>query len=114
MDVSTISSPLPLSLIRTCIHQHGPKEGKELTDYEAGIRSGYLQCQSDHSGLYKYKKALDEGKTKEEAAAISRKRAKREEREAAKAAKAEAKAEAKAAKAEAKAQRTAAKNDAAE
>ena len=74
----------------------------------------YLQCQSDHSGLYKYKKALDEGKTKEEAAAISRKRAKREEREAAKAAKAEAKAEAKAAKAEAKAQRTAAKNDAAE
>ena len=96
------------------VHQHGPKEGKELTDYEAGIRSGYLQCQSDHSGLYKYKKALDEGKTKEEAAAISRKRAKREEREAAKAAKAEAKAEAKAAKAEAKAQRTAAKNDAAE
>lgn len=89
------------------VHQHGPKEGKELTDYEAGIRSGYLQCQSDHSGLYKYKKALDEGKTKEEAAAISRKRAKREEREAAKAAKAEAKAEAKAVKAEAKAQRTA-------
>ena len=81
------------------VHQHGLKEGKELTDYEAGIRSGYLQCQSDHSGLYKYKKALDEGKTKEEAAAISRKRVKREEREAAKAAKAEAKAEAKAAKA---------------
>ena len=24
------------------VHQHGPKEGKELTDYEAGIRSGYL------------------------------------------------------------------------
>lgn len=61
------------------VHQHGLKEGKELTDYEAGIRSGYLQCQSDHSGLYKYKKALDEGKTKEEAAAISRKRVKRED-----------------------------------
>ena len=28
------------------VHQHGPKEGKELTDYEAGMRSGYLQCQS--------------------------------------------------------------------
>ena len=27
------------------VHQHGPKEGKELTDYEAGMRSGYLQCQ---------------------------------------------------------------------
>lgn len=31
------------------VHQHGPKEGKELTDYEAGIRSGYLQAQSDHA-----------------------------------------------------------------
>ena len=38
------------------VHQHGPKEGKELTDYEAGIRSGYLQCQTDHAGIYKYKK----------------------------------------------------------
>ncbi len=56
------------------VHQRGPKEGKELTDYEAGIRSGYLQAQSDHAGLFKYKKALEEGKTKEEAAAISRKR----------------------------------------
>lgn len=38
---------------------HGPKEGKELTDYEAGIRSGYLQCQTDHSGIYKYKLAKE-------------------------------------------------------
>ncbi|MEG2687969.1 MAG: hypothetical protein RSA24_02240, partial [Clostridia bacterium] len=41
------------------VHQHGPKEGKELTDYEAGIRSGYLQCQTDHAGIYKYKKAKE-------------------------------------------------------
>lgn len=54
------------------VHEHGPKEGKELTDYEAGLRSGYLQCQSDHAGLFKYKKALDEGKTKTEAKKISR------------------------------------------
>ena len=54
------------------VHQHGPKEGKDLTDYEAGIRSGYLQCQTDHAGLYKYKKAISEGKTKEEAAEISK------------------------------------------
>ena len=54
------------------VHEHGPTEGKELTDYEAGLRSGYLQAQSDHAGLYKYKKALDEGKTKEEAKRISR------------------------------------------
>ena len=41
------------------VHQRGPKEGKELTDYEAGIRSGYLQCQTDHAGIYKYKKAKE-------------------------------------------------------
>lgn len=54
------------------VHQHGDKEDQPLTDYEAGLRSGYLQCQSDHAGVYKYKKALAEGKTKEEAKAISR------------------------------------------
>ena len=54
------------------VHQHGSKEGKELTDYEAGMRSGYLQCQSDHAGLFKYKKALSEGKSKSEAKKISR------------------------------------------
>lgn len=54
------------------VHQHGSKEGEPLTDYEAGLRSGYLQCQSDHAGAYKYRKALDEGKTKAEAIAISR------------------------------------------
>ncbi|MDD3831651.1 MAG: hypothetical protein PHW00_03220 [Clostridia bacterium] len=46
------------------VHQHGPKEGKDLTDYEAGIRSGYLQCQTDHAGIYNYKKQkAAEGKT---------------------------------------------------
>lgn len=58
------------------VHQHGPKEGKELTDYEAGLRSGYLQCQSDHAGTYKYKKALSEGKTKAEAKKITRQKGK--------------------------------------
>lgn len=55
------------------VHQRGPKEGRELTDYEAGFRSGYLFCQDDHAGTYKYTKALKEGKTKAEARAISRK-----------------------------------------
>ena len=54
------------------VHQRRQKEGKELTDYEAGMRSGYLQCQSDHAGLYKYRKALDEGKSKAEAKKYSR------------------------------------------
>lgn len=58
------------------VHKWGPKEGKELTEYEAGMCSGYLQAQSDHAGLYKYKKALEEGKSKKEAVAISRKRGK--------------------------------------
>ena len=58
------------------VHKWGEKEGKQLTDYESGIRSGYLQAQSDHAGLYKYKKALEEGKTKAEAAEISRQRGK--------------------------------------
>lgn len=31
------------------VHTYGKKEGQQLTDYEAGLRSGYLQCQSDHA-----------------------------------------------------------------
>ena len=58
------------------VHTYGPKEGKELTDYEAGMRSGYLQCQSDHAGIYKYKKAIADGKNKSEAKRISQKRGK--------------------------------------
>ena len=54
------------------VHHHGQKEGKELSLYEQGLRSGYLQCQSDHAGLYKYKTAIAEGKTKAQAKAISR------------------------------------------
>jgi len=41
------------------VHTAGPKEGKALTDFEAGIRSGYLMCQYDHSGIFKYKKAKE-------------------------------------------------------
>lgn len=59
---------------RAKVHKWGEKEGKQLTDYESGIRSGYLQAQSDHAGLYKYKKALEEGKSKAEAVKISRQR----------------------------------------
>lgn len=58
------------------VHTYGPKEGRELTDFEAGMRSGYLQCQSDHAGIYKYKKAISEGKSRYEAREISQKRGK--------------------------------------
>ena len=57
---------------RAKVHTYGPKEGQELTEYDKGIRSGYLLAQSDHAGMYKFKKALSEGKTVEEARAISR------------------------------------------
>lgn len=55
------------------VHTYGPKEGKPLSDFESGMRSGYLQCQTDHAGIYKYKKALADGKTREEALALSKK-----------------------------------------
>ena len=41
------------------VHKHGDKEGKPLTEYESGLRSGYLQCQSDHAGLFRYKVAME-------------------------------------------------------
>ena len=53
-------------------NMHGPKEGKELTDYEAGLRSGVLMCQNDHAGLYRYKSALEAGYSKSEAKKFSR------------------------------------------
>ena len=59
------------------VHQRGPKEGQELTDYEKGLRSGYLLAQSDHTGLYKYKKALSEGKSKAEAKKYSKQKGKK-------------------------------------
>ena len=61
------------------VHQRGAKEGRELTDFEACLRSGYLQCQSDHAGFYKYTKALNEGKTRDEAKRLSRVRGKKKE-----------------------------------
>lgn len=62
---------------RAKVHTYGPKEGKPLTDYEAGMRSGYLQAQSDHAGIYKYKKAINEGKSKQEAREISQRKSRR-------------------------------------
>lgn len=55
------------------VHKWGDKEGKELTDYEAGMRSGYLQCQRDHGGMFKYGQARDAGFSKQEAGAMSKK-----------------------------------------
>ena len=56
------------------VHKFGKKQGEELTEYDKGIRSGCLLCQSDHAGMFKFKKALDEGKDIKEAREISRKK----------------------------------------
>jgi len=56
------------------VHKFGKKQGEELTEYDKGIRSGYLLCQSDHAGMFKFKKALGEGKDIKEAREISRKK----------------------------------------
>ena len=57
---------------REKVHTYGPKKGEELSEYDKGLRSGYLLCQSDHAGQYIYSKARSEGKSKEEATRLSR------------------------------------------
>lgn len=39
-------------------HFYGHKRGFRLTDYEAGLRSGYLQAQSDHANMWKYNQSM--------------------------------------------------------
>ena len=53
------------------VHQRGPKEGQELSEYDKGLRSGYLLAQSDSAEFYKYQQAIDEGKSVQEAREIS-------------------------------------------
>ena len=60
------------SELKAGVHERGPKQGKVLTDFEAGVRVGSLQMKNDHIGIFKYKKALSEGKTKKEAREFSR------------------------------------------
>ena len=58
------------------VHMRGDKKDQELDEYNKGLRSGYLLAQSDNAGMYKYKKALEEGKTVAEARKISRQKGK--------------------------------------
>lgn len=54
------------------VHMFGKNKGEELDDYNKGLRSGYLLCQSDHAGMFRYKKAMDETNNKEYAQQFSR------------------------------------------
>ena len=58
--------------LREKVHTYGKKEGQELTDKEACLRIGYLQAQNDNAGMYKFKKAIAEGKSTEEAREYSK------------------------------------------
>ena len=55
------------------VHQRGEKEGQELTEYEKGLRSGYLLSQNDNAGQFKYGQARDAGFAKQEAGEMSKK-----------------------------------------
>lgn len=46
--------------LRAKVHTDKYKEGQPLSEYEKGVRSGYLQCQSDHTGAYTYKTVAEE------------------------------------------------------
>ena len=54
------------------VHMFGDKQGQELDDYNKGLRSGYLLCQSDHAGQYRYKQAMEAFNDKEYAREFSR------------------------------------------
>lgn len=54
------------------IHMRGDKEGEQLSDYDKGLRSGYLLCQSDHAGAFIYHEAINSGKSKKEASRLSK------------------------------------------
>lgn len=58
--------------LKAKVHIRGPKEGKPLTDKEACIRIGALQMKNDHIGMYKFKKAIKEGKSLTEARKYSK------------------------------------------
>lgn len=58
------------------VHMRGEKKDQPLDEYNKGLRSGYMLAQSDNAGMYKYKKALSEGKSVAEARRISRQKGK--------------------------------------
>ena len=54
------------------VHMFGDKNGTPLDDYNKGLRSGYLLCQSDHAGQFRYKQAMDKFNDKDYARQFSR------------------------------------------
>ena len=58
------------------VYARGPKKDQPMSEYDLGVRSGYLLARNDEAGMYKYKAALNSGMSKAEARAASRKKGK--------------------------------------
>ncbi len=58
--------------LKAKVHLYGPKKDQPLTQREIDHRHSYFASLNDSTGLYKYKKALSENKSKAEAREISR------------------------------------------
>lgn len=54
------------------VHKFGKKKGEPLDEFNCGLRSGYLLCQSDHAGMFRYKQAMDATNDKTYAQKFSR------------------------------------------
>lgn len=54
------------------VHKFGKKVGEPLDEYNLGLRSGYLLCQSDHAGMFRYKQAMEATNDKEYAKKFSK------------------------------------------
>lgn len=52
------------------------KKDQPISEYDLGLRSGYLLARSDEAGMFKYKQAIEYGMTKKEAAKISKQKGK--------------------------------------
>lgn len=55
------------------VHTYGPNQGQQLKENQLSFRSGYLQCQNDHSSYFKYTQAKNAGFSKTECAELARK-----------------------------------------
>lgn len=63
-------------------HLEGDKAGQDLTEYEKGVRAGYLEANHDHVGMYHFFQWLKQKREQEAAEAGSRAEAARQAAEA--------------------------------
>ena len=54
---------------RRGVHLEGEKAGQDLTEYEKGVRAGYLEANHDHVGMYHFFQWLKKKREEEAQAA---------------------------------------------